>query len=388
MKLYKNVKRKALLLFVALLVTVLLSGCISSETWCKFTEHGEKDVYTCTLNDDTQFWYSPTYLYGEWTKGEETVPMTIYFTAGFGNEYETNCLLRFHDEYGSCMAELVMEMNEYRTNSSKSLCEAAGKLIVYDVEKQEMLQSLVDGIEFVGQTVYKAEKDIPSYTPIQQSIFDFLAQSEPGFYCEDFDFWFTVANPTYYREYLRDYSVGLGLINGKWISFDVVIRQDTLTKSAWFYNYEPGMVYLPMVCLDENGYFLRYKEGDTIHCARLERVTAETDPRKEIPFYAFMTKTDDQGNSYRFVCESEGFYIDGDTQTGVWTKGTDNIAIKLEERNWGEEIIISTEKNDKAFLMATFVELLEDGSARFKIKRYTGAFPPTEIILKKEIIEQ
>ena len=149
MKLYKNVKRKALLLSVALLVTVLLSACRASETWKKFTEHGEKDVYTCTLNSTTEFWYSPTYLYGEWTKGEETVPMTIYFTAGLGSERETNCLLRFHDEYGSCMAEIIMEMNEYRTNSSKSLCEAAGELIVYDVEKQEMLESLVDGIEFV-----------------------------------------------------------------------------------------------------------------------------------------------------------------------------------------------------------------------------------------------
>ena len=388
MKLYKNVKRKALLLFVVLFVTVLLSGCnpIYSENWYDFTEHAEKDVYTCTLNSTTEFWYSPTYLYGEWIKDDETVPMTINFSTGTSAEPETDCVLRFHDEYGSCMAELIMEMNGYRTNSSKSLCEAVGELIVYDVEKQEMLQSLVDGIEFVGQTVYKAEKNIPAYTPIQQSIFDFLAQGEPGFYCEDFDFWFTVANQ-YCPEYFYSYTIGYRFLNGEWMPLDIVIKKDTLTRSAWFYNYGPGRYYLPMVCLDENGYFLRYKEGDTIHCARLQRATAETDPR--IPYDTFMSKTDGQGNAYRFVCESEGFYFDGNTLIGTWTNGTDTRDIQMREWHSSyQTIAIWTKNGDQELIVAKFVELLEDGSARFKVTKYSGLFPLTEIILKKEIIEQ
>ena len=375
----------ALLLLISLVLPVLLSGC-GSEKWSSFKAHGEKDIYTCTLNSTTEFWYSPTYLYGEWIKGEQTVPMTIRFTPGVGYRYEKNCVLRFHDEYGSCMAELVMEMTKSRTNQSKSVCRAASELIVYDTEKEEMLESLVDGVDFAWKTIRKVEKDIPAYTPIQQSIFDFLSQSEFGFYCEDLDFWFEV-NQNQYQLGLYSYTTGFRFLNGAWIHLDVTIEEDTLTKSAWHYSY--GMYrhhLLPMICLDENGYFLRYKEGDTIHCARLEKAIAETDP--QIPYDTFMNKTDEQGNAYRFVCESEGFYIDGDTQTGVWTNGTDSVAIQM--KNWPSyylSISIWTQNGDQELLDARFVELLEDGSARFRVISYSGVFPPTEIILKKELIE-
>lgn len=380
----------ALLLLISLVLPVLLSGC-GTEKWSSFKAHGEKDVYTCTLNSTTEFWYSPTYLYGEWIKGDQTVPMTIRFTVGVGYRYETNCVLRFHDEYGSCMAELVMEMTKSRTNQSKSVCSAASELIVYDTEKEEMLESLVDGVDFVWKTIRKVEKDIPAYTPIQQSIFDFLAQGEPGFYCEDFDFWFNVNQDQYYPGHFYSYTTGIRrLQNGAWTHLDVTIEEDTLTKSAWHYSYGMYRHYLlPMICLDENGYFLRYKEGDTIHCARLERATAETDLRNQIPYCAFMSKTDEKGNPYRFVCESEGFYINGNTLTGVWTNGTDSIGIKMEEGHWARpyQIIEIYSENDETLLSATFVELLEDGSARFTVTKYSGVFPPTEIILKKELIE-
>ena len=365
----------ALLLLISLVLPVLLSGC-GTEKWSSFKAHGEKDIYTCTLNSTTEFWYSPTYLYGEWIKGDQTVPMTIRFTAGNSAEPDTNCVLRFHDEYGSCMAELVMEMNKFRTNQSKSVCRAAGELIVYDIEKQEILQSLVDGIKFVGKTVYKTEKgNMPAYTPIQQSIFDFLSieNDYPVLMCEELNFWYIAS---------KGYPHAERQIDGEWCGFSMHVDEDTLT----FYTSYIMPCRTLMVGLDEDGYFLRNKVGDEILCARIERATLETDPRREIPYYAFMFKTDEQGNAYRFVCESEDFYIDGDTQTGVWTNGTDSIAIELEDRYWDREICIYTE-NGKELLVATFEELLEDGSARFRVITYSGVFPPTEIILKKELIE-
>lgn len=381
----------ALLLLISLVLPVLLSGCIPSENWYKFTEHGEKDLYTCTLNSTTEFWYSPTYLYGEWIKDDETVPMTINFSTGTSAEPETNCVLRFHDEYGSCMAELVMEMNKFRTNRSKSVCEAAGELIVYDVEKEEMLQSLVDGIKFVGKTVYKTEKgNMPAYTPIQQSIFDFLAQGEPGFYCEEFNLWFN--STSNYSKYLSCYVDCEKLVEDEWKNFSAHVEKDTFT----FYDY--SMPRLLMVCLDENGYFLRNKINDEILCKRLEKATAETDARTKIPYRIFINEKDEQGNYYRFVCESEGFFINGDTNTGILENGTQILAIQMDCYTSERVIAIVTEVADtmldgipitkrRTIIYAHFAELLEDGSARFTVTRYSGAFPPTEIILKKELIE-
>ena len=65
---------KTLVLFLIFLFIVMLcSGCLENnpmfEDSDNFLSFEEGDVYTCTINDDVNFWYSPIDMYGEWTIG-------------------------------------------------------------------------------------------------------------------------------------------------------------------------------------------------------------------------------------------------------------------------------------------------------------------------------
>ena len=130
----RSIRPMALVLLLAF-VLPLLVGCIPyDKKWRKFRTLENNEIYYFEIDENNYFWFSEPKSYGEWVKGEERMLFTMQFTRGNHYDPPTDCILRFHDEYGSCIAELTLHMDTFTnlaTNYNGSLCAKADAPVIY-----------------------------------------------------------------------------------------------------------------------------------------------------------------------------------------------------------------------------------------------------------------
>ena len=385
----KTVRLTALVLVLVSLLPLLV-GCIPyDKKWAKFRTLEDNEIYYFEIDDTNYFWYSEPQCYGEWVKGDERVLLTMAFTRGYHFDPRTDCILRFHDEYGSCMAELTLHMDTYtrlKTNYNSSRCESVELPVIYMEEHRERIEGLLDGVEFVLKRIKKIQKDVGDHTPVQASIEQFSCQYAV-YVCEELGLW--------YESYVYggyQHMTGKMRTDGEWIQVDLSEISnyrsslepepcDTLFVFPENSNSSTEPLAGYFICQDENGFYLL--NTSTRETGRLVIATPETDPRKDDPYFIFLQPIDEEGYACKFVCESEGFSFDMTTGTGVWTNGNDSIFIKVEMEYWGS-LTVEDHKGYDTLLWGDFDGMVDENNARFTVRGYEGIVPPTEIIITKQ----
>ena len=382
----------AFLLLMATLLAMLV-GCIPyDKNWRKFRTLDNDEIYSFEIDDTNYFWYSEKLSYGEWVKGEERVLLTMTFTRGYRYEPETDCTLRFHDDYGSCMAEMTLHMDTYtnlKTNYHSSRCKGTDAPIIYMEQHRPLIEGLLDGVEFIEKRIRKVDVDVGEFAPVQQSMISFLnrTESSPVYMCEELGIWFEFyvnIRPDQISDLL--YIAGKMLVEEEWIAIDLYTTSDDMLTIYPDDGYAKGAelgVYF--VCQDENGFYLLDKAtGET---GRLVEITLEADPRRDEPLFKMLLPTDAEGNHYLLVCENLGFSFDTATKKGEWKIGTESVPIHVEISYWGLLTVYSESAEQSIKLLhCAFVEMIDENTSRYQVHYAVNHLPFTEVILTKQPI--
>ena len=379
MKRAHHLRLMALVLVLASAL-LLLVGCIPHDKkWAKFRQLDSDEIYYFEVDSSNYFWYAEKKSYGEWVKGEERTLFTMEFTGGHHYDPPTDCILRFHDEYGSCMAELTLHMDTstwHRTNYNSSRCKTASAPVIYMEEHRAHIEGLLEGIEFAGKRVEKIQKEVADHAPVKEEIMQFLRRGEafPVYMCEEFGLW-----------YENSHMTGKMLFDGEWKIVDLHAEDDDTLCVCPDGKYKGSEIAFYFVCQDENGFYLLDKA--TGKTGRLVETTIETDPRRDDPYFQFLLPIDRQGNRYKLVCQSLGLSFDTETRDGVWVSGTDSMPVYVEISYWGGLVVYEEKSAYNYLLYCRFVEMIDESTARFQVNEYEGIVPITEIILKKVPVE-
>ena len=381
---------KTLVLFLILLFIVMLcSGCLENnpmfEDSDSFLSFEEGDVYTCTINDDVNFWYSPIDMYGEWTNGETVVPIKMRDGNSGKPRVCSHYVVDFFDEYGCRIGSIVLCMSDNSlkmdTTANRSICLKLEKVEVLNGDYQEFLDDQFANLNWEGVVIRKEKKEVS----LKASVFQPLeAWGNTGLdkvlTCDEGDFWFLLSSGKgYWKDNPAAEDVLCFMITPftpyppKWYDKELDIRggyySEPCVKLYMIDGSNNSVLKSYEIFADQEGYYILLESEEEPIKARLTKATSDADPR--LDFLNFMQGEDESKNTFTFTCEQGGFSYTGHLGIGVWETEGEKFDIKVSRGEYPLEIcisLISDELTGDIILKADFIEMTDENTAKFRIR--------------------
>ena len=293
--------KKALLFTLFLLLTAsipfLFCGCFDHQSHYDFMAYESGDIYTCQIDEQTSFWYSPEYVYGEWHKGDTVVPVKLSFrVASSAADSPLKWIqLHFFNEYGSPFAQVRLLINS--TNAEHSIIDQMYDFEVLDPQYQAFVDEQLNGVNFEGIEIKKLKKDVAYHESLYAPILNFFSE-EATYILEGTDMWF-VGTPATEEYYTNNsvYSEGYGFFKTQaektehsYFCIMVIRTPGRLMgeqESTWVYldyyftqyGYYSGDRFV--LFTDEQGVFIRLELNGETQKVYIRKATPETDPQRD-----------------------------------------------------------------------------------------------------------
>jgi hypothetical protein len=371
-----------------MLVVALFIGCTENNSMFEsandFLSFKEGDVYTCKINSDVSFWYSPMDMYGEWTNGKTVIPIKMRSAMEGMPRVCSHYAVDFFDEYGCRFGTLVLCMSnnslKIDTTSKKSISLKLERVELLNSDYQAFLDDQFIDLNWEGVVIKKVKMEVSSENSTFQPLEAWAnANLDEVLVCEEGGFWFSLSSG---KGYCKNTSATADVICCKITAFNPY-------PAIWYEDYDLLGGYYGEPCVklymfdecnssilqtyeifaDEEGYYIWLGTEEEPVKAYLTKATEENDPRRE--FKAFFQAEDEQQNAYTFTCEQGNFSYSGSLGLGVWQTEAGQQNIKVSLGTYPLEISISTISNteeSKVLLKADFVEITDENTAKFKIR--------------------
>ena len=387
------------LFLIILCIVILFSGCTlveylnekyiegiaSSEGFEDFLSFEQGDMYTCTINDDVSFWYSPIDMYGEWTSGDTIVPVKLTYQGIGQPRVDYSLSVDFFDRQGCRIGVLRMCMSDNAFNSDttakQSKCLNISETKVLNTEYQKLFEELFADLTLEGAIIRKEKREVSSKDSVFQPLLSWGdTDCDEILHCVEGGFWFWISSGEgYWYGNPITTDVLKFKISSQWTNFDERYYADQDLMGGY---YSESCVKLYMmdyvdnsvltsyeIFADQAGYYIWLESEEEPIKARLTKATADTNPRRD--FAAFMQGEDESGNAFTFTCEQGGFSFTGRLGIGIWEGETEKADIKVSKGDWPLEIcvsLISNELTGDIILKADFVEMTDENTAKFRIR--------------------
>ena len=387
------------LFIIVLCITMLFSGCTLaerlyekywedtgySEGFHDFLSFEEGDVYTCAINDDTSFWYSPFDMYGEWMKGETVIPITLSYQGIGQPRVDYSLSVNFFDQNGCRIGSLLLRMSDNAfntdTTAQQSKCLNVRKTTILNTEYQEFLEEQFANLTWDGVVVKKANKEVYSKNSVFYPLLSWAkTDHDEMLLCEEGEFWFWITSSEgYWYDNPLTTDVLKFVISSQWPNPDQSYYADQDLMGGYY--SEPCVKLYMMdyiqnsvltsyeIFADQDGYYILLESEEAPIKARLTKASSDADPR--LDFLNFMQGENESKNTFTFTCEQGGFFYTGHLGIGIWESETEKADIKVSKGDWPLEIcvsLISNELTGDIILKADFVEMTDENTAKFRIR--------------------
>lgn len=396
--------KKVLLFTLFLLLTAsipfVFCCCSNQQADAEFIAFESGDVYTCQIDEQTSFWYSPEYVYGEWSRGDTVIPMKLSFYC-MTEGVLSHAYITLYDEYCSPFAQIRLRVNLYKMTPEQCRCRLMYETKVFEPRYQTFVDEQLSDVDFEGIVIKKVKKEVECHESLFAPMLNFFSEAAT-YVLEGTDMWF-VGTPTdeeYYNSnsiinkgpgYGENRSTGsivstyfeVGRSNGdRWKEHqtDPIKLTDTVNS----YRY--------ILLADAQGIYIRMTLNGEEQKVYIRKATPETDPQRD--FWSFLEPEDENGNEYVFSCADGNFSYGGEAGEGIWEHETQQKQIYVGKNNYPLQLIIKEAGDEgKTLVTGTFVEMVDEHTAKFEINNEYLSNPLfadtlTEFYITKEIPEQ
>lgn len=352
------------------------------QTSSDFAKFEEGDLYTCQIDEEASFWYSPEYLYGEWIRKGTVAPIKLSFDTGVGRSggsvFELS--IHFYDDLGNRFAAIHISMEgglgNSKTNAKRALSKKLSGVEVFDAAYQDFIDTEISALTFEDLEVKKIKQQADLHESVFTNFISYFGLhiiERPGIHLSKHSgFWlnFSEGGTRYTCADLGELcTITLPDQRG---SHMVLKISEPIDSVKQYPGDHPAEYELFM---DEDGVYIWLETDGEKEKARIKMETAEGATPEE--YGSFIAPKDGTGNTYLFSCESGSFTYSGQLGLGTWKDGEAEHHIKVSVGDMPFELVISelTSSTDaEIILIADFLKMEDGHIAKFKIRdEYLGS---------------